>query len=35
VGVAEIEEDDEPFDAKLVRLSRRLEGQFLENDKLG
>ena len=33
-GVAEIEEDDEPFGAKIVRLTAALEGQFAESSKL-
>jgi type I restriction enzyme M protein len=34
VGAAELEEDDEPFEQKLARLTKELEAQFEENDKL-
>jgi type I restriction enzyme M protein len=35
VGAAELEEDDEPFEEKMRRLTQELEGQFEESDKLG
>jgi len=34
VGAAEMEEDVEPFEEKMKRLTELLEGQFIENDKL-
>ena len=34
VGAAELEEDDEPFDEKMARLTRELEAQFEESGKL-
>lgn len=34
VGAAELEEDDEPFEQKMARLTKELEAQFEENDKL-
>jgi type I restriction enzyme M protein len=34
VGAAELEEDDEPFDTKMLRLTSELEMQFKESDKL-
>ena len=34
VGAAEIEEDDEPFEQKMTRLTKELEAQFEENRKL-
>jgi type I restriction enzyme M protein len=34
VGAAELEEDDEPFEQKMVRLTKILEEQFVESDKL-
>ncbi|MBI1856284.1 MAG: N-6 DNA methylase, partial [Chloroflexi bacterium] len=34
VGAAELEEDDEPFDEKIARLTKELEGQFEESEKL-
>jgi type I restriction enzyme M protein len=34
VGVAELEEDDEPFDEKMARLTKELEVQFEESEKL-
>jgi type I restriction enzyme M protein len=34
VGAAEIEEDDEPFDEKMARLTKELEIQFEESKKL-
>jgi len=34
VGAAEVEEDDEPFDEKMARLTKELEAQFEESDKL-
>ena len=30
VGAAELEEDDEPFEQKMARLTRELEAQFVE-----
>ncbi len=34
VGAAELEEDDEPFDEKIARLTKELEAQFDESGKL-
>jgi len=34
VGAAELEEDDEPFDEKMARLTKELEVQFEESEKL-
>lgn len=34
VGAAELEEDDEPFDEKMARLTKELEAQFEESGKL-
>jgi type I restriction enzyme M protein len=34
VGAAELEEDDEPFEQKMARLTKELEGQFEESRKL-
>jgi type I restriction enzyme M protein len=34
VGAAEVEEDKEPFDSKLARLTKTLEEQFAESDNL-
>ncbi|MDL1909246.1 SAM-dependent DNA methyltransferase [Chloroflexi bacterium CFX6] len=34
VGAAELEEDDEPFDEKMARLTKELETQFEESEKL-
>jgi type I restriction enzyme M protein len=34
VGAAELEEDDEPFDEKMARLSKELDDQFAESNKL-
>jgi type I restriction enzyme M protein len=34
VGAAELEEDDEPFEEKMTRLTKELEAQFEENDRL-
>ncbi len=34
VGAAELEEDDEPFEQKMARLTKELEGQFEESEKL-
>lgn len=34
VGAAELEEDDEPFDEKMARLTKELEAQFEESDVL-
>lgn len=34
VGAAELEEDDEPFEEKMARLTKELEAQFDESDKL-
>ena len=34
VGAAELEEDDEPFDQKMARLTKELETQFEESSKL-
>jgi type I restriction enzyme M protein len=34
VGAAELEEDDEPFEEKMARLTNELEGQFQESEKL-
>jgi len=34
VGAAELEEDDEPFEQKMARLTQELEAQFEESDKL-
>ena len=34
VGAAELEEDDEPFDEKMARLTKELEAQFDESEKL-
>ena len=34
VGAAELEEDDEPFEQKMARLTKELEAQFEESDKL-
>ncbi len=34
VGAAELEEDDEPFEQKMARLTKELEAQFGESDKL-
>jgi type I restriction enzyme M protein len=34
VGAAELEEDDEPFEQKMARLTKELEAQFEESEKL-
>jgi len=34
VGAAELEEDDEPFEQKMARLTKELEAQFEESSKL-
>ncbi|MBN1452173.1 MAG: SAM-dependent DNA methyltransferase [Anaerolineales bacterium] len=34
VGAAELEEDDEPFEGKMARLTKELEAQFEESNKL-
>jgi len=34
LGAAELEEDDEPFEEKMARLTKELEAQFEENAKL-
>jgi type I restriction enzyme M protein len=34
VGAAAIEEDDEPFDEKMARLTKTLEEQFAESARL-
>ena len=34
VGAAEFEEDDEPFEQKMARLTKELEAQFEESDEL-
>lgn len=34
VGVADVEDDGEPFDEKMQRLSRELKGQFAESHRL-
>lgn len=34
VGAAELEEDDEPFEQKMERLTKELEAQFEESDTL-
>ena len=34
VGAAEVEEDDEPFEEKIARLTEELEAQFEESGKL-
>lgn len=34
VVVAEAEEDDEPFEEKMARLTAELESQFAESDRL-
>ena len=34
VGAAALEQDDEPFEAKMMRLTKVLEAQFEEGDKL-
>lgn len=34
MGAAELEEDDEPFEQKIARLTKELEAQFEESDKL-
>ena len=34
VGAAELEEDDEPFEQKMARLTKELEAQFEESDEL-
>jgi type I restriction enzyme M protein len=34
VGAAELEEDDEPFEQKIARLTNELEVQFKESDRL-
>ena len=34
VGAADVEEDDEPFEEKMARLTKELEAQFEESDKL-
>jgi len=34
VGAAELEEDDEPFEQKMARLTKELVSQFEESDKL-
>jgi type I restriction enzyme M protein len=34
VGAAELEEDDEPFEEKMARLTKELEAQFEESGKL-
>ena len=34
VGAEEVEDDDEPFDAKMKRLTANLEEQFVESSRL-
>lgn len=34
VGAAEVEEDDEPFELKMARLTKELEGQLTEGEKV-
>ena len=34
VGAADVEEDDEPFEEKMARLTKELEAQFEESDNL-
>ena len=34
VGAAPTEDDGEPFEEKMVRLTKELEGQFAEADQL-
>ena len=34
VGAAELEEDEEPFDHKMARLTKELETQFEEGNRL-
>lgn len=34
VGAADVEDDDEPFEEKIARLTKELESQFDESDKL-
>jgi type I restriction enzyme M protein len=34
VGASELEEDDEPFEQKIARLTKELEAQFEESDLL-
>lgn len=34
VGAEELEEDDEPFEEKMARLTKTLESQFVESAKL-
>lgn len=34
VGAEEVEEDDEPFEEKMLRLTAKLEEQFAESAKL-
>ncbi len=34
VGASELEEDDEPFEQKIARLTKELEAQFEESDRL-
>jgi type I restriction enzyme M protein len=34
VGATELEEDDEPFEQKMARLTKELEAQFEESNKL-
>jgi len=34
VGATELEEDDEPFEQKMARLTKELEAQFEESGKL-
>ena len=35
VGAAELEEDNEPFEQKIARLTKELEAQLEEGEKLG
>jgi type I restriction enzyme M protein len=34
VGAADVEEDDEPFEEKMARLTKELDAQFEESEKL-
>jgi type I restriction enzyme M protein len=34
VGAAELDEDDEPFEEKIARLTKELDGQFEEGRSL-
>jgi type I restriction enzyme M protein len=34
VGAQDLEEDDEPFEQKIARLTKELEAQFQEGEKL-